>query len=104
MKAEDWEAGFARSLALFLNGRSISEPDPRGERIIDDSLLLVFNAHHEPVEFTLPEALLAASWRLVVDSSTGQAEMLEEQPALPPGSVLRVPGRAAMVLVDPREE
>jgi hypothetical protein len=40
----DWAAGFAKSLAVFLNGDAISEPDPRGERIGDESFLLLFNA------------------------------------------------------------
>jgi glycogen operon protein len=102
MQPEDWEAGFARSLALFLNGRSISEPDARGERVLDESLLLIFNAHHEPVEFTLPEVALAASWRVAVDTETGQAQPAEDEPVLEPGSVVTVAGRAAMVLVDPR--
>ncbi|MDX6556586.1 MAG: isoamylase [Miltoncostaeaceae bacterium] len=102
MRPEDWEAGFARSLAVFLNGRAIPEPDPRGERIVDDSLLLIFNAHYEPVEFTLPEAALAPSWRVAVDTETGQAQPAEDEPALPPGSTVTLAGRAAMVLVDPR--
>ena len=98
----DWEAGFAKSVAVFLNGRAIPEPDPRGERIVDDSLLLIFNAHYEPVDFTLPEAWLAPSWRVAVDTETGQAAPAEDEPALDPGTVVRVAGRAAMVLVDPR--
>jgi glycogen operon protein len=102
MQQEDWEAGFARSLAVFLNGRSISEPDARGERVLDESLLLIFNAHHEPVEFTLPEEALAASWRVAIDTETGQAEPAEDEPALSPGATVAVAGRAAMVLVDPR--
>jgi isoamylase len=102
MRPEDWEAGFARSLALFLNGRAITEPDPRGERIVDDSLLLIFNAHHEPVEFTLPAADLAPAWRVAVDTETGQAAPAEDEPALEPGATVTVVGRAAMVLVDPR--
>ena len=47
-----------RLLGLFLNGEEIATPDARGERIIDDSFLLLFNAHHEDVTFTLPAAAL----------------------------------------------
>ena len=39
--------GYAKSLEVFLNGDAITEPGPRGERIRDDSFLLLFNAHHE---------------------------------------------------------
>ena len=45
MTDDDWDAGFAKSLAVFLNGDGIREPDARGERITDDSFLLLFNAH-----------------------------------------------------------
>ncbi len=57
----DWEAGFAKSLTVFLNGDAISEPDPRGERITDDSFLLMFNAAEHDVEFTIPRRVTATS-------------------------------------------
>src|SRR5690606_651311 len=54
MTEEDWEKGFAKSLAVFLNGQEIPSPGPRGERIIDDSFLILLNAHHEELDFTIP--------------------------------------------------
>ncbi len=54
MDDQDWDAGFARSVGLFLNGEGIMTPDDRGQRIVDDSFLLLFNAHHGPLEWTLP--------------------------------------------------
>ena len=56
MTDADWHASYAKSLAVFLNGDAISEPDPRGEKIIDDWFLLLFNAHSKPLTFTLPKA------------------------------------------------
>src|SRR6516162_4394959 len=56
MTEDDWEAGFAKSLTVFLNGEAISEPDQRGERIRDDSFLLLFNASEQDLEFTVPPA------------------------------------------------
>src|SRR6202021_764018 len=44
MTDDDWAVGFAKSLTVFLNGAAITEPDPRGERIKDESFLLLFNA------------------------------------------------------------
>ena len=38
---------------MFLNGQGIPDRDPRGQRVIDDSFLLCFNAHDEPIEFTV---------------------------------------------------
>ena len=39
---------------MFLNGDAITEPDPRGERVRDDSFLLLFSADSQPCRFTLP--------------------------------------------------
>ena len=44
MTQQDWQAAHAKALTVFLNGNAISEPGPRGERITDDSFLLMFNA------------------------------------------------------------
>ena len=57
----DWAAGFAKSLMVFLNGDAISEPDPRGERITDDSFLLLFNAAEHDVGVHHPGRRATAS-------------------------------------------
>jgi isoamylase len=54
MSEENWKVGFAKSLMVYLNGAGIPNRGPRGEAIVDDSFLLCFNAHHEPMRFTLP--------------------------------------------------
>ncbi|MDP8932417.1 MAG: glycogen debranching protein GlgX, partial [Actinomycetota bacterium] len=54
MRDEDWEVGSAKSLGVFLNGRGIPTPGPRGERIVDDDFYVVFNASDQPLDFTLP--------------------------------------------------
>ncbi|WP_155355511.1 glycogen debranching protein GlgX [Acrocarpospora macrocephala] len=51
----DWSNGYARALAVFLNGDAITEPDRRGRRITDDSFLLLFNAHFDVITFTIPK-------------------------------------------------
>ncbi|WP_433253078.1 glycogen debranching protein GlgX [Streptosporangium sp. CA-135522] len=55
MTDADWNVGYAKSLAVFLNGDAITEPDRRGRQITDDSFLLLFNAHHDVIEFTIPK-------------------------------------------------
>ena len=45
MTHEDWGAAFGKCVAVFLNGEAIPEPNARGERVVDDSFLLCFNAH-----------------------------------------------------------
>ncbi|MEO3935907.1 glycogen debranching protein GlgX [Dermatophilaceae bacterium Soc4.6] len=64
-----WSDGFARSLMVFLNGDAIPELDRRGQTIVDDSFLVVFNAHHETISFTLPEEAYGAEWFLEIDTA-----------------------------------
>src|SRR5580698_5645954 len=72
MTIDDWRSGYAGSLGVFLNGHAITEPGPRGETIVDRDFLLLFNAHSEPVEFTLPAPEAASGWQIVVDTASQQ--------------------------------
>jgi isoamylase len=98
MTQEDWQAGYARSLAALLNGEAISEPDPRGGRVVDAKFLLLFNTHSQPITFTLPEATLAPGWEVVIDTFTGQASHEKDGAILMPKSELEVGARATIVL------
>ncbi len=69
MSEEDWRLGYAKSLMVYLNGQAITEPGPRGERITDDSFLLLINAHYEDLPFTLPQADFGAKWETVLDTA-----------------------------------
>jgi glycogen operon protein len=74
MTDEDWESGFAKSMTVFLNGEGILEPDVRGERIVDDSFLLLFNGHFETMTFTLPADVAGESWDVVLDTDAPLVE------------------------------
>jgi glycogen operon protein len=76
MTDEDWDAGFAKSLAMYLNGNGIRETDERGEPVTDDCFYLAFNASEETIEFTLPPADYAEGWTVVVDT----AELADVEP------------------------
>jgi glycogen operon protein len=84
----DWDAGFAKSLTVFLNGRAISEPDRRGEKIIDDSFLLLFNASEEDLQFTIPPRRYGPRWSKVLDTAHPVVEF-DESP-VKPGDVISV--------------
>jgi glycogen operon protein len=73
MTDEDWDASHARSLGAFLNGRAIQTPDARGRSITDDSFLLLFNAHIQGVDWTIPPEY-GRAWRLVLDTARLQPE------------------------------
>jgi isoamylase len=68
MSEQDWQAGFAKSLGVFLNGDAIATPDEHGRRIVDDSFYVMFNAHSEPVEFVLPESKWGEQWSVTIDT------------------------------------
>ncbi|MET9623991.1 MULTISPECIES: glycogen debranching protein GlgX [unclassified Streptomyces] len=68
MTSQDWQAAHAQALSVFLNGNAISEPGPQGERIADDSFLLMFNVSSQELEFEVP-VNHGQTWRVVVDTS-----------------------------------
>jgi isoamylase len=102
MGDEDWQKGFARSLGVFLNGDAIASLDARGDRVVDDSFYVLFNAHHEGLSFRLPNR---PDWgeRWVQVLNTGEPG--DPMPAEPPegqevasGGEVAVGARAVVVL------
>ncbi|UNX53356.1 glycogen debranching protein GlgX [Georgenia sp. TF02-10] len=100
MAAEDWGVSYARSVMVFLNGSAIPEPDARGNRIVDDSILCLLNADGAAIDFQLPGSGYGASWTTVVDTTTPDAEPTEH----PAGATLTVTGRSVVLLVCPQGE
>jgi glycogen operon protein len=68
MSDQEWGQSFARCLGVVLAGRAIDEQDRRGQPLIDDDLLILMNAHHEQIPFTLPGPQDAAGWRAMLDT------------------------------------
>jgi len=98
MSEEDWNVGFAKSLTVFLNGQAIPTPNSRGERVVDDTFLVLFNAHHEAIRFTIPGGFYGKSWRVVLNTDT-LAPVTEEQGDVHPAeSSLHVAERSLVVL------
>jgi len=106
MTGEDWDSGFGKCVVAFLNGQGISEADPRGERVTDDSFLLCLNAHYEDLEITLPGAEYGERWAIVVDTAAGEVITLSVAPGIvaaePPvakgGDTHLVPARSVLVM------
>jgi len=68
MSEADWRNPLARTLGVRLAGDAIAEVDERGNRITDDTLLLLLNAHHEPVPFLLPAHRRGVRFELLLDT------------------------------------
>jgi isoamylase len=97
MNDQHWNESHAKSLAIFLYGRGIHSPGPKGEHIIDDSFYLIFNAWHEGLEYILPAAKYGKQWKKVMD--TVQNTICEEEgPEYKSGQSITVEGRSIIVL------
>jgi isoamylase len=94
MTSEDWERDFDKCIAVFLNGEALPEPDARGERVVDDSFLLCFNAHDHVVDFVIPHDDYAKEWTAELDTTdpTGEVKLVVHD-----GDEVSLPGRALLV-------
>jgi glycogen operon protein len=78
MTDEEWEKSQARSLAVYLAGGDLGELDRYGAPARDDDFLILFNAHHEPVEFR-PPAFDGGAWHAVLDTAVEPARTPADQ-------------------------
>ena len=69
MTDQEWTQEHARTLGVFLSGSAVDEIDERGQLITDENFVLLMNAHHEEVPFTLPTAASFMSWMIIIDTS-----------------------------------
>ncbi len=99
MAGEDWSNPFTKCLGMLLAGDAIDERDERGNTIIDDTMLLLLNAHYEPIFFTMPSfqfegqwELFEGQWELIMDtrSPSGRRRIRK----LWPGETYELEGRS----------
>jgi isoamylase len=74
MSDEAWGRGFVRSLGVRLAGDLIGDVDERGEPVVDETALILLNAHHESISFTLPPTREGQVWECVLDTVEGREE------------------------------
>ena len=86
MTEQDWKLPFARCLGCLMVGKRLAERDERGAPIRDEDLLLLLNAHHDPVQFALPDG----AWDVLLDC--GRAE------APPPAKTYPLEARSLVLL------
>ena len=102
MTDEDWDAGFARTLGLVLNGDAIPSAGPRGEKVVDDTFLVAFNAHHEDHRWTAPGAPWGTAWAPVLDTARPELGATgpegETEPEVKAGDTFTVTARSLQVL------
>jgi isoamylase len=101
MSASDWQTGSNRSIGVFLNGEALPGQGPRGERLVDHSFYVAFNASDTDEEFLLPDETYGSAWNVVLDT-----EPDDVQKALPrrherictAGAPVRVAARSTVLL------
>ena len=94
MSEEHWNNGFAKSLAIYLNGRGLHLTGPRGETIVDDSFYLIFNAYHDALEFRLPPAKYGKQCSKIFDTIHSDAPQVEYIA----NDIVKAGGRSIVVL------
>jgi glycogen operon protein len=96
MTEDDWRKGYAKSIAVFLNGQAIPGTDARGQPVSGDSFYLLFNAHHGRIGFVLPDTKWGQRWAPVLDTARPVPD--ETRKAYPARRRVFVEGRALAVL------
>ncbi|HHU09891.1 MAG TPA: glycogen debranching protein GlgX [Intrasporangiaceae bacterium] len=94
MTEQDWVAGDAQSVMVFLNGQAIPEPDNRGDRIVGDSFLILFNGSDADRAFELPDESYGKGWVIEIDTAATIVDPGEHAPE----SALKVVNRSVVVL------
>ena len=96
MSEDDWQVSFAKTLGVFLNGDTLPWNDPRGHPVRSGRFFMIFNAHNEPIEFTLPADPWGRQWSYVLDTARPESEL--DARALKSNEVVRVSDRSFVLL------
>ena len=97
MGDEHWNQDHAKSLAVYLNGLAIRTPGDRGERLIDDHFLFLFNAAENGVNFTLPEEKYGNGWKRVLYTF----DDAPDEQTYRAGDTILIEFRSVMILMQP---
>lgn len=96
MDLDDWQNGFAKSMQVYLNGRNLPGLDKRGEKIVCEDFLILFNACNESIGFRLPPAKYGQRWLRIID--TKETLLKEPGPTYSGEAECPVEARSVMVL------
>jgi isoamylase len=100
MTEENWKSGFAKSLAIYLNGADLGLTGFKGEQITDDNFYIIFNAYDGPVKSMLPPKKYGDKWIEVIN--TKNDKIAENGPTYKPGDIVTVEGRTVVLLQSPK--
>jgi isoamylase len=96
MDSRDWGAGHNKSFSVFLNGEAIPSRGTRGERVVDDSFLVMFNAHYDALRFSPPDEAFGRQWSTAIDTTHAYVGLASR--IFRPTSRIKLEGRSLLVL------
>lgn len=99
MDMADWQNTHAFSVMIYLNGSDIPEVDWYGNQMVDNDFILIFNAHYEPIQFTLPDERYGKKWKLVVDTHNPDGPVLNYEA----GFAITAQSRSFLLLMSDRK-
>lgn len=99
MTDDHWQHDFAKSLGVYLNGKGIHTVHSDGNPVVDDSFYIIFNAHHEPLEFKLPPAKYGKHWQMVLNTAS---DVVDDRIKLEPETAVTADSRSVIVLKFPQ--
>ena len=98
MPDENWHLDFAKSLAVYLNGKALRTQGPKGEQIIDDNFYIIFNAYREPLQYKLPFEKYGNNWSKVIDTASNMINEKGKPMHYDSKDTIPVDGRSVVVL------
>jgi glycogen operon protein len=93
MEGEHWSDGRMQCFGMLLDGRA--QPTGLKQRGVDATLLLILNAHHDVVNFTLPGHAGDERWTLLIDTNV-EGKLVKT--AFAKGDIYAVTGRSVLLL------
>ncbi|MEB3284805.1 MAG: glycogen debranching protein GlgX [Candidatus Sericytochromatia bacterium] len=94
MSTTAWRQSYVRCIGMRLLGDAIEEPNEKGQPIRGDTLFLMVNAHHDAIEFSLPEVGGPLHWEIELDT----ASSLMGAKRFLPGDSYPLQGRSLVLL------
>jgi glycogen operon protein len=95
MTAEQWADPFAKCMGALLDGRA--QATGIRKRGSDTTMLLIVNAHHDVVLFTLPRVAAGRAWLRLIDTNLDHVEDEIGAVRLKFGHVYNVTGRSLLL-------
>jgi len=101
MTEENWTSGYAKSLAIYMNGVDLGYTNIKGELVTDDNFYIIFNADNGPITYKLPPKKYGKKWVEVIN--TKNDKLTENGPTYKPGDSVTVEGRTVVLLQSPKK-